>query len=48
MGFRRPKFNQVFQKHLFRQFWEVYFPNTNAILYVVDSSDKQRFNKAAE
>lgn len=26
----------------------MYFPNTHAIIYVVDSSDKQRFNKAAE
>jgi len=25
----------------------MYFPNTHAIIYVVDSSDKQRFNKAA-
>ena len=26
----------------------MYFPNTHAIIYVVDSSDKQRLNKAAE
>lgn len=26
----------------------MYFPNTHAIIYVVDSSDKVRFNKAAE
>ena len=26
----------------------MYFPNTNAIIYVVDSSDKQRFSKASE
>lgn len=32
----------------FRQYWEMYFPNTHAIIYVVDSTDKQRFNKAAE
>lgn len=32
----------------FRQYWEMYYPNTNAILYVVDSHDKQRFSKAGE
>ena len=26
----------------------MYFPNTHAVIYVVDSSDKARFNKAAE
>ena len=26
----------------------MYYPNTNAILYVVDSHDKQRFSKAGE
>ena len=26
----------------------MYYPSTNAILYVVDSKDKQRFAKAAE
>lgn len=26
----------------------MYYPNTNAILYVVDSHDKTRFAKAAE
>jgi GTPase SAR1 family protein len=26
----------------------MYYPNTNAILFVVDSSDKNRFSKAAE
>lgn len=31
-----------------RQYWEMYYPSTNAILYVVDSKDKQRFAKAAE
>jgi GTPase SAR1 family protein len=31
-----------------RQYWEMYFPNTHALIYVVDGSDKQRFNKAAE
>lgn len=31
-----------------RQYWEMYYPNTNAILYVVDSHDKTRFAKAAE
>jgi ADP-ribosylation factor-like protein 1 len=30
-----------------RQYWEMYFANTHAIIYVVDSSDKQRFNKSA-
>jgi len=31
-----------------RQYWEMYYPNTNAILYVIDSHDKARFSKAAE
>ena len=26
----------------------MYYPNTNAILYVIDSHDKPRFSKAAE
>lgn len=26
----------------------MYYPSTNAILYVVDSKDKQRFSKSAE
>jgi hypothetical protein len=26
----------------------MYYPNTNAILYVIDSHDKARFPKAAE
>ena len=26
----------------------MYFPNTHAVIYVVDSSDKARLNKAAE
>ena len=26
----------------------MYYPNTNAILYVIDSHDKQRFSKASE
>ena len=30
-----------------RQYWEMYYPNTNAILYVVDSHDKLRFGKAS-
>lgn len=47
MGFRRAKFNKVNFLFTCRQYWEMYFPNTNAILYVVDSSDKQRFNKAS-
>ena len=25
-----------------RPYWRCYFPNTNAIIYVVDSVDKQR------
>ena len=47
VGFGRPKLHQV---HLTspRQYWEMYYPNTNAILFVVDSSDKNRFAKAAE
>jgi len=31
-----------------RQYWEMYYPNTNAILYVVDSHDKARFSKAGD
>jgi GTPase SAR1 family protein len=46
MGPRRSKFDQVI-KYLIRQYWEMYYPNTNAILYVVDSNDKQRFSKAS-
>ena len=26
----------------------MYYPNTSAILYVVDSADKKRFKKASE
>jgi ADP-ribosylation factor-like protein 1 len=47
LGPRRAKFHQVpLRPH--RQYWEMYYPNTNAILYVVDSHDRQRFSKAAE
>ena len=35
-------------KYELRQYWEMYFPNTHAVIYVVDSSDKTRLNKAAE
>ena len=31
-----------------RQYWEMYYPNTNAVLYVVDSNDTHRLPKAAE
>jgi len=55
LGFRRPKLYQVFSYLFlgtqiiitFRQYWEMYYPSTNAILYVVDSKDKPRFSKAA-
>lgn len=35
-------------RFIVRQYWEMYYPSTNAILYVVDSKDKARFSKAAE
>lgn len=31
-----------------RQYWEMYYPNTNVILYVVDSHYKGRLAKATE
>lgn len=29
-----------------RKYWEMYYPNTSAILYVVDSLDRERFQIA--
>lgn len=31
-----------------RKYWEMYYPNTSAILYVVDSLDRERFPVAHE
>ena len=47
LGPRRPKLNQV-PITPSRQYWEMYYPNTNAVLYVVDSHDPHRLPKAAE
>jgi len=47
LGSGRPKLNQALIE-LHRQYWEMYYPNTNAILYVVDSHDKARFSKAGD
>jgi len=35
------------QKHI-RPYWENYFPNTDAVVYVVDSADKRRIDEAAD
>ena len=35
------------QKHI-RPYWKNYYENTDAIIYIVDSSDKRRFDEAAE
>lgn len=47
LGSRRTELHQVGITSC-RQYWEMYYPNTNAILYVVDSHDKTRFSKAGE
>lgn len=33
-------------QHKIRKMWCHYFPNTDAIVFIVDSADKQRFNEA--
>ena len=35
------------QKHI-RPYWKNYYPNTDGIIYIVDSSDNRRFDEAAE
>lgn len=35
------------QKHI-RPYWKNYYANTDAIIYIVDSADKRRFDEAAE
>ena len=35
------------QKHI-RPYWKNYYANTDAIIYMVDSCDKRRFDEAAE
>jgi ADP-ribosylation factor-like protein 1 len=32
----------------FRPYWRCYFPNTQAVIYVVDSSDTERIGIAKE
>lgn len=32
----------------FRPYWRSYYPNTNAIIYVVDSSDKERIDTSKQ
>lgn len=32
--------------HLYRPYWRCYFPNTSAIVYVIDSSDRARLPTA--
>jgi len=27
-----------------RPYWRCYYPNTNAVIYVIDSSDKERMD----
>lgn len=33
---------QIFDSYKFRPYWRCYFPNTAAIIYVIDSSDHAR------
>ena len=33
---------------LYRPYWRSYYPNTNAIIYVVDSSDKERIETSKQ
>merc|ERR1719174_3024955 len=35
------------QKHI-RPYWKNYYPNTDAVVYIVDSADKRRTDEAAE
>lgn len=47
MGSGWIKCNQVFYLFLilnFRLYWRSYYPNTNGIIYVIDSFDKDRLN----
>ncbi len=50
MGFGRPNRNKVkFLTYNFdRPFWRCYYPNTNALVFVIDSSDKDRIDIAKE
>ncbi|MFO0131149.1 MAG: ADP-ribosylation factor-like protein [bacterium] len=40
MGFRWVNRNKV--NNVKRPYWRSYYPNTNAIIYVIDSSDRAR------
>ena len=47
MGFRRSNRNKVKihkNNKNFRPYWRCYYPNTNAIVFVIDSSDKDRID----
>jgi GTPase SAR1 family protein len=35
-----------YDSHYLRKEWENYYPNTHAIIYVIDSSDEHRFGDA--
>jgi hypothetical protein len=54
LGSRRPNRNQVpipslnHVKKIFRPYWRSYYPNTHAIIYVVDSADKDRIGISKE
>ena len=34
--------------YIFRPLWHYYFENNDAVIYVVDSSDRERFDEAKE
>lgn len=38
----------IFLRNGFRPYWRCYFPNTQAVIYVVDSSDTDRIGVAKE
>jgi ADP-ribosylation factor-like protein 1 len=47
VGLGRPEEHQV-PAITHRKYWEMYYPNTNAIIYVIDSVDRERFGIANE
>jgi ADP-ribosylation factor-like protein 1 len=44
MGSRRTNRNKVNSYTSLRPYWRCYYPNTNAIIFVIDSSDKDRID----
>jgi len=54
VGPRRSNRNKVIQAKYkliiktYRPFWRCYYPNTNALVFVIDSSDKDRIDIAKE